>query len=179
MSKKSGTASADKAVETMEKSCEYHVMHREAVRRKLEHAQTATQQSFKELDQSQKAANEKNISEEIGQYEEFWRAAIESFDGSFVSEGMLTKIEKILKMIPSFIKKFYDVLVKSDRMLSAIIEKLGLPEYQDANDLVQKTQGNAEKIMAKVWPQVKNPVCRDDQRVFKILPPGMAARAVT
>ena len=130
-------------VSVMMDSYEYYSMRRQAINRKLRHAQTATKCSLREITENQQPDNDENIPEAIAAidtYDKLWADVIARFSESFMPEGALEKIEEILLALPKMIMKFYKILVTQDTTLQKLLTELLSDKYKRAQEAISAIQ---------------------------------------
>jgi hypothetical protein len=128
--------------ELMSRALDYYLKRHEVVGKKLAHARTATQQSIGDLGQQQNQDDPQSVYA----YESIWDSILDEFHGSGISEEEFQAIEKTLTLIPSLIRKYYDILVQEDQVLQDLITELGSPAYQKALQTISRLQANKDPL---------------------------------
>lgn len=124
-------------------SYEYYSMRRQALNRKLRHAQTATKCSLREITETPPANSNDTIPEAIAAidtYDKLWTDIIAGFCESFISDAALEKIEDILLALPRMIMKFYKILVEQDTTLQKLLTELLSEKYKKAQEIISSLQ---------------------------------------
>ena len=141
--------------EIMALAMEHYLVHHQVVLKKLQHAQTATRQSFQEIermpDQKRQTART-----EIEKYDAFWKKTIDMFKSSGIAEEGLQQIEKVLTTIPRIIKKFYDALVRADAELLDLMRQIASDKYKKAYSVIYKLQSKPD-MMSGLGPEEFEP----------------------
>jgi hypothetical protein len=129
---------------------EHYRKHHEVVLRKLEHAQSATAQSLKEIEDFRRGNRERGSqpekTEDIRKYEAMWEQIIEVFNACGISEDELEKVENILLRIPRLIRNYYEARVRQDKILQAAIKDLASEKYKRAFGIVEKIQSQPDRL---------------------------------
>ncbi len=133
----------EQADEVMNFALDYYIKRHDIVFRKLKHARDATKQSIEVIDNqtpedvSELAGIKKD---EIEAYDEMWRGILDIFKQAGVSEDDLGKIEQTLTLIPSLIKKYYDLRLEQDKVLQTLMAEVESDEYKKAVAFVHNLQ---------------------------------------
>ncbi|MBU0800468.1 MAG: hypothetical protein KKA05_05630 [Alphaproteobacteria bacterium] len=135
---------AQKAEEAMACVMEHYIKHHQVVLKKLTHAHDATVTSIREIEAMMASLDAADIAEselaEVRKYDGLWLGIIDMFRQAGMSESELVQIEGVLKDIPRAIKTHYDVLLKHDKALMAMIEDLNAEKYRQAFEVIKKAQ---------------------------------------
>lgn len=139
---------------------EHYLKHHQVVLKKLEHARTATSQSIQE-----NKAPAQEIQEALP-YDMVWEKIIDMFRVGGMSEAELNEIEKILGSVPRAIKIIYDVLVKQDAFLQALITELQSEHYIRAIEYTRQVQKKKNPMTGLTGDYYDSAV--NDQRIAEI-----------
>jgi hypothetical protein len=149
------TASAQYSEEEKEamKTCilEHYIKHQKTVLRKLQLAQKATIDTFKQSDNVSQYIDDKGKDAEdlIAEHEERWEEDIQTFIESRVSEEALEQIDQALLTIPAKIKKSFDNLVQAETQLVELLSELYSDEYQEAMKIVKQMKSEGSSVNKK------------------------------
>ena len=139
----------------MELVLEHYIKHHQSVLKKLVHAQHATMQSIREIEELNKEIQaDENLQEfqTVRKYDKMWGQIIELFENSGLSETELHKVEDMLTTIPKVIKKYYEMLVQNDKILMQLINELNSEKYKKAIKIVNKVQ-QRPNLMTGLGPE--------------------------
>lgn len=121
----------DTILEMMDLAFDHYQKHRGVILKKMEYARRASAECVCEVARLNEAAGGAAEGElmQAGKYECIWNTTISVFEGSYVSEDTLKKIENLLSSLPLNIKKHYDSLVGADDSLLNLIEVISGEKY--------------------------------------------------
>lgn len=135
----------DTILEMMNLSFEHYQKHKDVISKKMEYARKASADCVREVARLNAVAGSA-VEEELAQaekYERIWDTTISIFEGSYVSEDTLKKIENLLSSLPLGIRKRYDLLVDADEALINEIELISGEKYITTLKVVGGLQGGA------------------------------------
>lgn len=135
----------DTILEMMSLAFDHYQKHRDVVLKKMEHARRASAECVHEVARLSEIAGGKAGEEltQAGKYECVWNTTISVFEGSYVSEDTLKRIENLLSFLPLNIMKRYDSLVSADNALLNLIELISGEKYITALRVVGGLQSGA------------------------------------
>jgi|GEM_PF-5070237 len=161
-----GFRSPEVSMELMQNAHEHYTKHYEVVTRKLKHAQTATMSSLHQVKQATtQMENQRIASQEFDNlkvYEGLWDITLKAFNGNYIPESALERIENILSSLPRTIMKFYDILLGQDSVLQKLIADLSEDKYRQALNVIRKLQGGTCPVTGLSPEELE---CRDEAQL--------------
>lgn len=145
---------AENMIMAMKLANEYENKHKDVVRKKLLHAQSATKQCFEDLNRISSGGGSQQIQELENKYSKIWTVILGRYDcATVVPEKMLAKIEHFLKKLPAMIINIYNSLIQSDKKLIKLMGEISDKKYKTALKIIKHVQEISHEIMLEVWPE--------------------------